>query len=128
MPGVVPLDDLPDSLRGTAVPADDLPDAPAPAARGPRTVTSLGDIVPGEAEGRDYVLAPRAPTTPQAPERSVADRALGVADNILPALTSIPAEIAASGTRLFGGGPGAQQFARNLFQTQPFTDQGREVA
>lgn len=126
MPGAVPLDDLPDNLRGTAVPDDDLPSGPPPA-NTPRKVKSLGDIVPGEKEGVDYVFdkPARAPTDNQP---TAGRLALGLADNALHAATSIPAEIAVSATRLFGGGAHAQDAVRNTIQYPLLTQSGRDIA
>ncbi len=98
--------------------------APAPRKQ-PRVVQSLGDVIPGEVEGTDYVFDKPAAAAPAQP--SLLRTAGGVLDNVLPAITSIPAAAAESAARLTGFGPQGQRAAADAFQIRPFTQAGRDV-
>lgn len=98
----------------------------SPAQAGPRVVRSLGDIVPGEVEGKDYVFDKPAGPRPQG-QPTLPKLIGGLADNVLPAISSIPAEVAASATRLLGGGRERAENVRQSIQVQPFSQAGRDV-
>ncbi len=74
-----------------------------PGPKGPRVVKSLGDIVPGEREGVDYVFDKPAPAPTAQP--SFGKLLLGLLDNVIPAASSFAAAPAESFTRLAGGSP-----------------------
>ncbi len=113
----VPLDDLPDNI----VPADDLP----PPAKQPRVIRSLGEKLPNEREGVDFVFdkpAPKASTQ----QPSAAKLLIGGADAALSAARNVPFDMAASAGRLLGM-PKVEGFAKDQ-RGVPFTQAGQDIA
>jgi hypothetical protein len=131
MPGLVPLNDLPDELRGTTVPTDDLPDAPiAPANPG----GSRGGParVRGDAQRRDPITydpetGAAIPTSTFNARFEGAGTVLGGLDAAQTAARNVPVEVARSTARLLGM-PQVGDNIRGAFSAQPFSERGREVS
>jgi len=84
---------------------------------------SIVAIPDARLETPEGMLTPR----PKDTGPSLMKMAGGLLDNVLPAISSIPAEIVASGSRLMGAQPETVERNRNFFQMQPFSQTGKDV-